>query len=629
MSPARAQGGAARAAKEVTKEAASVERPLHFVLLEPRQQQGEALKTLLRTVEEATGGALPQCDMVTSLDDVRQALSERSYDACLLPLLSLQRGVENMWEELDRAAYSVGYLFYAHMLEEGTAGAGKKARDTRAVPYLCLARFGFHLRVLALLRLLDRNVLEVHQADQAPHERYRKILNRISEGFWDVGPDLRVVYANSQFKAIFGDNQPIGKYLLDYFEPADQARVRSILSDQQEGIIIPFTLRLPNGRTIRVDPSPRFGESGRYLGGSAIISEVSSTDKTADETLARERELYTLYTVASTLSRALGVNDLVGAATARLREQLNVDATCVWMRKPDDDMHCIDPQGLPDASLLDPLLAWCLEQPTSKPAYVVRDTSRSRSEVTRRLHALGFTSMAVIPLLSDTERFGFLWLATHDSSVMNRAWVSLMISIGHQLSLAINNSLSVEARIREEARRKQFYREAVYALTNGKLSLCEKDEIAPTLQQGRQIFEMTIAQREDVQTARRHAEQYLAEAGIPSERYFDIATCVSEAATNTLLHGKGGRMQVFELDGAVRFALTDHGPGINFSELPRALLKRGYSTAVSMGLGYTLILEMMDAIHLATDQTGTTLIMDAVVQQKNDELDAWLERFSE
>ena len=81
--------------------------------------------------------------------------------------------------------------------------------------------------------------------------------------------------------------------------------------------------------------------------------------------------------------------------------------------------------------------------------------------------------------------------------------------------------------------------------------------------------------------------------------------------------------------GTVRFSLEDHGPGIQFSELPRAILKRGYSTTVSMGLGYTLILEMMDGIYLCTDPRGTTLVMDAGPRTVNAELDSWLEKLSE
>ncbi|WP_255540615.1 anti-sigma regulatory factor [Caballeronia sp. SBC2] len=65
-----------------------------------------------------------------------------------------------------------------------------------------------------------------------------------------------------------------------------------------------------------------------------------------------------------------------------------------------------------------------------------------------------------------------------------------------------------------------------------------------------------------------------------------FVTAASELARNTLVHGKGGTVTVFELENngraGIKLVFTDQGPGI--PDIDRAM-EDGYSTAKSMGLG--------------------------------------------
>ncbi len=65
-----------------------------------------------------------------------------------------------------------------------------------------------------------------------------------------------------------------------------------------------------------------------------------------------------------------------------------------------------------------------------------------------------------------------------------------------------------------------------------------------------------------------------------------MVTAASELARNTLDHGKGGQVQVEELEELPRRGLSlvfeDHGPGIPNVDLA---LKDGYTTGTGLGLG--------------------------------------------
>lgn len=608
---------------------------MKILLLEPRARHRRILSELWgRALGVAHDPNPPELVAETSpsLRALREHLEQHTYEACVFPLLDRRETPQRFWRMLETAGYDIGYLFHAPV------ATGRRLGDAATpVPYLCKTRFGSHQRVLTLLGLMDMTVLEVRPPDETPHERYRKILNRIAEGFWDVGPDNIVSYANTAFKHMVGDERPVGRNLGDYFEEGDSVRLASMLAEQEKGIIIPLTLRLRNktngemAPTVQIDPSPRFGWGGKYLGSSALVRDVSHLDVSNEESLRRERHLYALYQVAATLSRSFGLEDLVRAATDKIRELLAVDAACALVRREDGTLHPISPRDtegpLPD-DLVSVVARWCEQGEDGKPAHVVRDIGKNRDPLAREVASHGYRSMAAIVLQSGKTHVGYLWLAAKDRLVMNRDWVSLIISLGHSLAIAVVNALHVEARLEEEARRKEFYRDAIFAITNGKLSLMERDDL-PSVTEGEELGHLEIDSPKDIQACRGVAEELLTGNGLDAERCFDVAMCISEAATNALLHGKGGRMTLLRSalgddNDRFRIIVEDRGPGINFSNLPNAVLKRGYSTAVSMGLGFTMILEMMDAVYLVTDGQGTVVVMELLRNPKNAELEAWL-----
>jgi anti-sigma regulatory factor (Ser/Thr protein kinase) len=57
----------------------------------------------------------------------------------------------------------------------------------------------------------------------------------------------------------------------------------------------------------------------------------------------------------------------------------------------------------------------------------------------------------------------------------------------------------------------------------------------------------------------------------------------------------------------------DHGPGIRPEQIPATLLLPGYSTTVSLGMGFTIMLQLMDTVWLATGPEGTTVQMERAV----------------
>ena len=188
----------------------------------------------------------------------------------------------------------------------------------------------------------------------------------------------------------------------------------------------------------------------------------------------------------------------------------------------------------------------------------------------------------------------------------------------------LERELALErVRREEETRRKSFYKEVIFAVSGGKLVLTEPSEVSALLSQIKFTERLTIQGPENVKDARRLAERFLQAAGATHEVTSDLVLCASEAATNVLKHAGGGTMQVGfsrippngeAAENGVRATMffEDEGPGIAADTLPRATLQKGFSTLgkLSLGVGFSILLELVDRISLCPGPPGTRVILE-------------------
>jgi len=67
-----------------------------------------------------------------------------------------------------------------------------------------------------------------------------------------------------------------------------------------------------------------------------------------------------------------------------------------------------------------------------------------------------------------------------------------------------------------------------------------------------------------------------------------------------LKHAGRGTYQTFATDDCIQVTVTDDGPGIDFRTLPKATLVSGFSTAASLGVGFTIMLQLCSRVLLYT-----------------------------
>jgi anti-sigma regulatory factor (Ser/Thr protein kinase) len=163
------------------------------------------------------------------------------------------------------------------------------------------------------------------------------------------------------------------------------------------------------------------------------------------------------------------------------------------------------------------------------------------------------------------------------------------------------------ARTQEESRL-GFYREVLQAVTGGRLLLCSEGEIK-SMVSGEPVLVQQLDGPYDASQLRRGLHAAATEWNMNLARIEDLCTCAMEGAANALKHGGGGLAQAWASEGEFFLLITDSGPGISPTNLARATLERGFSTRSSLGMGFTMMLETVDTMALATSNKGTQLLL--------------------
>jgi anti-sigma regulatory factor (Ser/Thr protein kinase) len=244
------------------------------------------------------------------------------------------------------------------------------------------------------------------------------------------------------------------------------------------------------------------------------------------------------------------------------------------------------------------------------PYFYSRDVTREFPHVP---WAPGVKSHAIVPIIAGDEVVGAL--AVDNCFSQRPLPPSLLDPLFLYAGLAALPLFAMyqrKERERVEAIRRDIHREVLYAVTNGKVCLCDRGNIEREWPARRD--DLPITREHHIREVREAVKRTGQECGMPTERIADLGLCASEAATNALLHGSGGSATVEWRDGCVRVRISDAGRGICPADLPRATLLKGWSSRASMGLGFTVINETADRVFLYTGPDGTVVIIEMAIE---------------
>jgi anti-sigma regulatory factor (Ser/Thr protein kinase) len=178
------------------------------------------------------------------------------------------------------------------------------------------------------------------------------------------------------------------------------------------------------------------------------------------------------------------------------------------------------------------------------------------------------------------------------------------VCISESYEATANEALRIAQQdvLRAERDKVNFCREMARMATHDKLILCDHEEVPPR----RDVDCLDIIEPRDVRQARHAAAATARDADWPQDRIYALQLCIGEAGANAIQNAGAATFQVWRDCDSITVHLADKGPGIDLSGIPAAL-RSGFSTGSTLGMGFTLMLDVADRIHLATDHRGTII----------------------
>jgi ligand-binding sensor protein/anti-sigma regulatory factor (Ser/Thr protein kinase) len=162
---------------------------------------------------------------------------------------------------------------------------------------------------------------------------------------------------------------------------------------------------------------------------------------------------------------------------------------------------------------------------------------------------------------------------------------------------------------RQEEGIRLAYVDVLDAVTGGKLILLTDEQLADEL--GSPLAPPAVFGAPAQLATIRRAAVRAAEGCFPGRiRHTDLLSTAGEALDNAIKHAGGGSYQAFVREDSLQIAISDEGPGIDFRTLPRATLVPGFSTAASLGMGFTIMLQLCTRVVLTTRPGRTVVVLE-------------------
>lgn len=175
---------------------------------------------------------------------------------------------------------------------------------------------------------------------------------------------------------------------------------------------------------------------------------------------------------------------------------------------------------------------------------------------------------------------------------------------------------SEEALRQKDKEIRKTYVDVFSAVTEEKLLILTDDEINEAL--GEPIGKaFELLSFKDLAESREFLRSKLLTLDLEEDQVENMIMVAGEATANGVKHADSSVMQVFTLNKSIQIKVSDHGNGIDFSDLPKATLLAGFSTKKTLGMGFSIILEVCDRVLLSTGSDGTTVVMETDISSDN------------
>jgi PAS domain S-box-containing protein len=364
--------------------------------------------------------------------------------------------------------------------------AGLSFATFMIIVVVLLERFyTLQVRTLAAKQQASVKLAQTAEALREREERLALVLQGTNDGLWDWDLKTNAVYYSPRWKSMLGyeDHEIANRFesWRDLIHPDDVERALAQVQANQEGRGPAYELEhrlrhkdgsyrwiLARGLTLRDDQ----GDPYRMLGAHTDITEQKRAQEAlrlANQTLEqhveeRTKELATLNAIAAVVSRSLDLEEILSAALDKTMEVIGTEAGAAYrLEEANQELILMTQRGLSDDFVISTThlaLEVALAGKTvnaSQP--LIWDIARDypESELKQQIQREGLQFIVGVPLLAKHRLVGSLVLSTHAMRTLTPEESSMLIAIGQQVGVAVENARLFEERTRRVNNLSQLY----------------------------------------------------------------------------------------------------------------------------------------------------------------------------
>ncbi|MBM3131667.1 MAG: PAS domain S-box protein [Chloroflexi bacterium] len=301
------------------------------------------------------------------------------------------------------------------------------------------------------------------EALRTSEAKWRSLAENVPDIITTVDRHGTILFANHTALGISPD-KAIGTSFFDYLLPEDRETMRRAVERafRTGETVSDYEVRangpddMERWYSCRVGPIKRGGETDAV---NVIATDVTERKGSEEEVMKRNRELATLNTIAQTISQSIDLNEILNNALDKMLDILDIRHGSVYLLEGGILSARIQRGMSPDQSQLLSVIRigeglQGLVAQSGEPMFVeslvgsIRDVHREAIPV---VTSLQLRSAMLVPLKARGETLGVMCAVTQGDRVFTPEERDLVITVGHQISTAVENAQLLEDASRSEA----------------------------------------------------------------------------------------------------------------------------------------------------------------------------------
>jgi len=278
-----------------------------------------------------------------------------------------------------------------------------------------------------------------------PNAKLESIFAHSKQPVFIVGPNLKVIYANSHAVNLTGKTKLTTKHCYEVFHADGKQPVNCPW--RQSKRYTDKNCLLKNGKNAnpcQIDAVPIKDSHGKVIGALHMVEVTTELVRLAEELLESNKELQLLNELHATLSQSLNLEEILNGALKRLIEWANFKAAAVFLAD-DDFLEMKAHQGL-SAGFVKNMKRLPMGQGLSGVAAIrkkivtsedAQQDLRTRTTIMAKEEIKG---VIALPIIAKDKMLGVLTLGSNETCKFNQREIKLLSSIADQMAVVIENA---------------------------------------------------------------------------------------------------------------------------------------------------------------------------------------------